>query len=379
LLPRTFYGRLGGNRYRNRENYKESAVVGVNAFDFANLPSHSPSVDLWLSIVPAKDRSVQTPPTEELLGQRRRFLGDVVDGLRDSPKRLPSKYFYDQRGSQLFDQICGLDEYYLTRTEAEIMQQYGGEMAVCIGPGVRLVEYGSGSSTKTRILLDHLEDPVAYVPVDISREHLLATSAQLRSDYPHLEVLPVHADFTRDFALPAPSRKPTHTAVYFPGSTIGNFIPERAHGILGRIAPMCGSGGGLLIGIDLQKDASILEAAYNDAAGVTADFNLNLLQRINDELVADFDLEQFSHRAIYNGEQGRIEMHLVSEADQQVRIDGHRIDFRAGETICTEYSHKYTIEGFAALAAEVGLTLRRDWTDSEQRFAVLHLVVEAGK
>jgi dimethylhistidine N-methyltransferase len=319
---------------------------------------------------------VSIDSTEAYLGQQQQFVQDCLDGLSADPKRLPSKYFYDGRGSQLFDQICELDEYYVTRTELAIMQSHGAAMAQCIGPGVRLIEYGSGSSVKTRILLDHLEDPVAYVPVDISRDHLLATADRLTNDYPQLEVLPVHADFTRDFALPTPQHKPTHSAVYFPGSTIGNFTPERAHGILARIAPMCGSGGGLLIGIDLQKDVHLLESAYNDAAGVTAAFNLNLLQRINRELDATFNVEQFSHRAVYNLEFQRIEMHLVSQVDQQMELAGHRFQFAAGESICTEYSHKYTIEGFAEQAERVGLVLHHHWTDELKRFAVLHLVVE---
>ena len=323
-----------------------------------------------------KAQLVSIDSTEQFLGQHRQFLADVVAGLGESPKRLPSKYFYDQRGSELFDDICQLEEYYVTRTELVIMEAHGPAMAQCIGGGVRLIEYGSGSSVKTRILLDHLEDPAAYVPVDISRDHLLQTARQLQRDYPQLEVLPVHADFTCDFALPQPARKPTHSAIYFPGSTIGNFTPERARGILARIALLCGTGGGLLIGIDLQKDPRILEAAYNDSAGITAEFNLNLLRRINRELKADFAVEQFSHRAVYNHEFGRMEMHLVSEAEQQVALDGRRFQFASGETICTEYSHKYTVEGFSRQAAEVGLSLHHHWTDAKNHFAVLHFVVE---
>ena len=209
------------------------------------------------------------------------FLDDVVEGLSQSPKCLPCKYFYDERGSQLFDRICELDEYYLTRTELAIMRQFASEMAEQIGPGVMLVEYGSGSSIKTRLLLDHLPDPVAYVPVDISREHLQAVADQLSRAYPHIEMLPVCADFTEHFDLPVPKRRPTHVAVYFPGSTIGNLQPEDACQLLDRIARLCGVGGGLLIGVDLQKEISVIEDAYNDEAGVTAEFNLNLLKHIN--------------------------------------------------------------------------------------------------
>ena len=192
------------------------------------------------------------------------------------PRTLPCKYFYDERGSQLFDEICKLDEYYLTRSEISIMKRHAPEMADQIGPGVMLVEYGSGSSIKTRLLLEQLQDPVAYVPVDISRDHLLRTANGLSLDFPHLEVLPVCADFTTEFHLPNSKRIPTHSAVYFPGSTIGNFLPRTALAMLAGIVPLCGTGGGLLIGIDLQKDVDVIESAYNDAKGVTAEFNLNI-------------------------------------------------------------------------------------------------------
>jgi dimethylhistidine N-methyltransferase len=305
------------------------------------------------------------------------FLGDVLSGLRRRTKILPCKYFYDERGSQLFDEICRLDEYYPTRTELAIMERYGRLMAAQIGTGVRLVEFGSGSSLKTRILLDHLEDPVAYVPVDISCEHLRRTAARLSRAYPHIEVLPVCADFTSAFDLPSSRRKPTHTAVYFPGSTIGNFPPSEARALLGRIAPLCGAGGGLLLGIDLQKDIDVLEAAYDDRQGVTAEFNLNLLRRLNRELDADFEIDQFDHLAFYREEFHRIEMHLRSLRDQTVTIAGESVDLEKGETICTEYSHKYTIDRFASLATSVGLTLNAFWTDERRYFAVLHFVVSS--
>jgi dimethylhistidine N-methyltransferase len=306
---------------------------------------------------------------------RRDFLSDVLAGLRDSPKRLPCKYFYDKRGSELFDQICQLDEYYLTRCELAIMDHFAAEMGQQIGPGVMLVEYGSGSSVKTRYLLDALPSPVAYVPVDISCDHLHQAARELARDYPKIEILPVCADFTQRFALPISARSWTHAAVYFPGSTIGNFVPQQAARLLEHIARLCGRGGGLVIGIDLKKDVSTIDAAYNDARGVTAQFNLNLLRRINRELEADFDLEQFSHRAAYNAQLGRVEIYLVSRRDQTVRVDGEPIDFAAGETISTEYSHKYSIDEFAGLAAAVGLTLRRSWTDPRRYFAVLHFAV----
>jgi len=303
------------------------------------------------------------------------FLDDVVEGLSQSPKCLPCKYFYDERGSQLFDRICELDEYYLTRTELAIMRQFASEMAEQIGPGVMLVEYGSGSSIKTRLLLDHLPDPVAYVPVDISQDHLEQTAAVLADDYPNIEVLPVCADFTKEFDLPLSVREPSHAAVYFPGSTIGNFTPDEALELLSHIAPLCGTGGGLLIGVDLQKDLETIEAAYDDAEGVTADFNLNLLRRINEELGGDFRLDQFRHRAVYNRRLGRVELGLVSQGRQHAEVAGESFLFEDGEEIRTEYSHKYTVDGFAELAAEAGLTLRRHWTDEDLRFAVLHFAV----
>ena len=303
------------------------------------------------------------------------FQQDVSEGLRGDVKSLPCKYLYDERGSQLFDRICELDEYYLMRTELEIMDRYGSEMAKQIGTGVMLVEYGSGSSIKTRILLDHLIDPAAYVPVDISREHLQKSATALSAVYPDLCVIPVCADFTRPFELPNAPRTPTHSAVYFPGSTIGNFQPEAAQEILSQVADLCGTGGGLLIGIDLQKDASTLEAAYDDADGVTAEFNLNLLHRINREADGDFQIEQFEHVAFYEEHGGRIEIYLESRIDQTVTVAGELFEFAAGERIHTEHSHKYTIDGFASLAADVGLTLRRSWCDDQSRFAVLHLTV----
>ena len=255
------------------------------------------------------------------------------------------------------------------------MDAYAPQMATQIGPGVMLVEYGSGSSVKTRNLLDHLSDVAAYVPVDISRKHLQHTCRNLDKRYPELEVLPVCADFTTNFDLPFPRHEPTHCAVYFPGSTIGNFEPHEAEILLSRIAPLCGTGGGLLIGIDLQKDRKTLEAAYNDSRGITAEFNLNLLRRINREISGDFRLEQFRHVATYNAEKGRIEIFLESLRDQVVTIAGEAFRIDENELICTEHSHKYTIDGFARMAGAVGLTLRKQWTDDKQRFAVLHFAI----
>lgn len=302
---------------------------------------------------------------------RDEFLLDVLAGLAAPRKRLPCKYFYDARGSALFDAICELDEYYPTRAELEILREHAGAIADAIGPGRLLVEYGSGSSVKTRLLLDRLAAPAGYAPVDVSREHLFAAARRIAADYPRITVRPICADFTRPFALPAGIAG--QRVIYFPGSTIGNFTPDEAGALLRRIAatPRCA---GAVIGIDLQKDVRTLEAAYDDARGVTAAFNLNLLARINRELGGDFALEHFAHRARYDAVHQRIEMHLVSAAEQVVRVGGRSFGLRAGEAIVTEYSHKYTVDGFADMAHGAGLRLARAWTDAGRRFAVVHLL-----
>ncbi len=310
------------------------------------------------------------PPTAE-------FLDDVLAGMSRRAKWLPCKYFYDERGCDLFDRICELDEYYPTRTELAIMRQHVGEMAREIGPACMLIEYGSGASVKTRLLLDHLPDATAYVPVDIARDYLEPAAEQLQAEYPQLEVLPVWADFAGAFEVPACADPVRRRVAYFPGSTIGNFATAEAEALLAGIVDVCGPGGGLLIGIDLKKDAGVIEAAYNDRQGVTAEFNCNLLRRINRELDADFRLERFRHHAFYNEPVGRVEMHLVSQADQQVTIADQTFSLETGETICTEYSHKYELGEFARLAETVGLSLRRHWTDRQQLFAVLFLTVAA--
>lgn len=305
---------------------------------------------------------------------RQEFREAVFAGLSDSPRQLPCKYFYDHRGSALFDQICGSEAYYLTRSELAITQRYAEEICRQIGEAATLVEYGSGSSEKTRILLDHLKSPTAYVPVDISRRHLLQTADRLRREYPDLAVLPVVADFSDDFAIPRRLADSGPVTVYFPGSTIGNFERSRAASLLRSIATLSGPDGGLLIGIDLVKDPAILELAYNDPEGITAAFNLNLLRRIRDELRAEIDVAQFEHVAIYNPEQKRVEMYVRSRCEQQIVLGDATFDFAAGEMIRTECSHKYTIDGFADLAAEAGLSLKQRWTDEREWFAVLHLV-----
>ena len=311
----------------------------------------------------------------DLQPARKDMLADVLQGLKAPEKRLSPMYFYDERGSRLFDQICDLPEYYPTRTELAIMECHLGEMSGLIGPQAMLVELGSGSSQKIRVLLEHLDDLAAYVPVEISREYLMSSAQALHGHFPDLEILPVCADFTRDFALPDPVQPPLRTIAYFPGSTIGNFNPADALGVLKRMARIAGKDGGVLIGVDLVKDVRILERAYNDAAGVTAKFNLNILERFNRELGADFDVEAFSHKAVWNASRQRIEMHLVSEADQCVRLCDCVIRFRKGETIHTESSHKYTLPGFEALAAQAGLKVEEVWTDSDSLFSVQYLVV----
>jgi dimethylhistidine N-methyltransferase len=301
---------------------------------------------------------------------REGFLQDVINGLRQPQKQLPCKYFYDQAGSALFERITDLDEYYLTRTERAIMDRHVSEMAARIGPRCLLIEYGSGSSTKTRLLLDHLADPVAYVPIDISVATLRRSAAKLAAEYPALEVLPLDADFTRPLVLPVPRRSPSRRVVYFPGSTIGNFAPAEAVLLLQHTAELCGPGGGLLLGADLRKDRHVLEAAYDDTQGVTAEFNYNLLVRINRELGADFVLPQFAHRASYNADEGRIEMHLVSHVDQQVHVGGEVFAFAAGESIHTENSYKYSLEQLHDLGDAAGFDAVRDWLDERQYFSV---------
>jgi dimethylhistidine N-methyltransferase len=302
------------------------------------------------------------------------FLAEVLNGLRKPQKELPSKYFYDERGSKLFERICGLEEYYIPRVEASIMQANIEEIVELIGPRVQLIEYGSGDCIKVRLLLDHLRDVVAYLPIDISLDQLLRVSNHLATDYPNLEILPVCADYTGDFDLPVPERRCKHKVVYFPGSTIGNFDPVPAKHFLEHVAGVCGVGGGLLIGVDLTKDSTLLHHAYNDRDGITAAFNLNLLHRINAELGGDFQLDWFEHYAFYNPREGRVEMHLVSLRDQDVRVNNHVISFARGESIWTESSYKFSTDEFEQLAATAGFKVLRVWTDDRKWFSVQYLV-----
>lgn len=301
------------------------------------------------------------------------FARDVAHGLARTPKRLPSKYFYDAEGSRLFEAICEQPEYYLTRVELALMRTHVADIAAQLGPGVRLVEYGSGAGIKTRLLLGHLHSPAGYVPVEISAPALQASVAAIAAELPQLPVRPVCADFTRPHRLPDLPVISTRTVIYFPGSTLGNFEPDAAVALLCQMRAEMGAAGAALLGIDLDKDRATLEAAYNDAAGVTAAFTLNLLTRINRELDGDFDLAQFAHRAQYNAMAGRIETAIVSRCAQDVCVAGTRYHFAAGEAMAVEISSKYRLDRFERLAARAGLAVRRCWTDPAHAFAVLLL------
>jgi len=303
------------------------------------------------------------------------LLADIIAGLSSDPRALPCKYFYDERGAALFQKICELPEYYITRTEIDILDRYRAEIASQLGPNIELIGLGTGAGTKTRILVEALLTPAAYIPVDISEKQLRKSSALFRKIFPNLEILPVCADYLQAVTLPSPRHKAARNVVYFPGSTIGNFEPKEALEFLCRIANVSGRGGGLLIGVDLQKDQNVIEAAYNDKAGVTAEFNLNLLAHINRETGANFDLSRWRHRAIYNAEAGRIEMYLISATDQTVRIQDQQFHFRAGEKILTEHSYKHTPEGLIALAGQAGFDFVKFWTDDARLFGVFYFVI----
>lgn len=302
------------------------------------------------------------------------MLDEVLDGLQQPQKSLPSKLFYDERGSRLFDAICKLDEYYPTRTEISILNENIREISNLIGRNNLLVELGSGSSTKIRLLLDHNPDLAAYIPIDISEEFLYKSADVLKDDYPGIHVIPYCADYTQPIHIPNPEVDYRHKVVFYPGSTIGNFKKNEAHDFLGRISRICGENGGLLIGVDLKKDINVLEAAYNDSKGVTAEFNLNILHRLNNELNADFNIDEFEHKAIYNDLAGRIEMHLISKKNQKVTIQDSPIEFRKNETIHTENSYKYTIEEFADLASDF-FRVNKIWTDPQNYFSIQFLTV----
>jgi len=306
--------------------------------------------------------SIQTAIRAPAIETANEFAADVIAGLSAKPKRLPPKYFYDLAGSSLFDRITGLPEYYPTRSELALLEEHAPAMASLLPPGAALIEFGAGSSRKARILLSVAASVEAYVPIDISGDFLRQDAARLHRDFPHLTIHPVVADFT---ILTEPPAEVAHRprAGFFPGSTIGNFEPHEAAAFLRRAGKILGPGAVLIVGVDLAKAPDILYRAYNDAEGVTAKFNLNLLARINRELGADFNLAAFEHHAFYNVDNSRIEMHLASTKRQKVRIGDVTIDFRAGETIHTENSYKYSIDSFQALAHGSGWSSLKAWTD----------------
>jgi L-histidine Nalpha-methyltransferase len=296
------------------------------------------------------------------------FAVATIEGLRDSPKRLACKYFYDREGSALFEQICDLPEYYQTRTEIALLAERSDEIADLMGTGIELIEFGAGALVKVSLLLGALKGSCIYVPIDISGDYLRSVVAKFETVYPNVQVRPVIGDFTKPLVLPGKSEGQRRVG-FFPGSTIGNLDPFEALQFLKSAATTL-RGGGLLIGVDLIKDPAILHAAYNDAAGVTAAFNKNLLARANRELGADFDLDRFAHYALYNPIEQRIEMYLVSLSRQRVNVAGTTIAFAAGEAIHTENSYKYTIEGFTKLAGRAGFIPRAAWSDANNLFSL---------
>lgn len=301
----------------------------------------------------------------------------MLEGLRHEQKWLPCRLLYDERGSELFERITSLDEYYPTRTERAIMATAAPEIGRAVGASCVLIEYGSGSSAKTRTLLDYLIDPIAYVPIDVSCVQLEAAAAGIRDRYPGLTVAPLCADYTGPLRLPEAAARGRRVA-YFPGSTIGNFTMDEAVPFLSGTARTVGPGGFLIIGVDLPKERALLEAAYDDRQGVTAAFNLNVLRHLNRALGAGFDAGAFTHRSFYNHVRGRIEMHLVSSREQTVAVAGERFRFAAGETILTEVSYKFTLDGFALLAAASGFDVVAVWTDPRELFSVQLLRARPG-
>jgi len=298
---------------------------------------------------------------------------EALAGLTAEKKTLPPKLFYDQRGAELFEEICELPEYYLTRSELEILRCRSGEIANLAGPECAVIEYGSGAGIKARLLLDALENPVAYVPVDISQSQLMHVAEDISAEYPALSVIPVCADYTQRFDLPKLPHEERKRLAFFPGSTIGNFHPREAVEFLKHIRNLVGNDGAMVLGVDRAKDKTLLDAAYNDAAGLTAEFNLNMLKRLNRDIRAEFDLESFEHVAFYNAEEGRVEMHLRSRRPQTICVGGEPIHFEEGETIWTESSYKYSRAALDRLIDESGFRLGKLWTDSSERFWVAYL------
>jgi L-histidine Nalpha-methyltransferase len=311
---------------------------------------------------------------EKFEPERDDLINEVLRGFEKPQKELPCKLFYDKRGSALFDEICELEEYYPTRTELAIMNENIDEICSFLGKNCLLVELGSGSSIKIRLLLENLKDPSGYVPIDISEEHLMESVKTLAKDYPKLRIMPVYADYTQPFDLPRFDFPFSRIVFFYPGSTIGNFSPDPAAGFLRRIAKRGGHGSALLIGVDLVKEIQTLEGAYNDSKGVTAEFNLNMLTRLNREIGTDFDLSRWTHKAFFNVPESRIEMHLESGINQRVKVNGTSFRFRKDETILTEYSYKYTLEGFRKLVSD-SYSVESVWTDRDNKFSVQYLKV----
>ncbi|MDT8438118.1 MAG: L-histidine N(alpha)-methyltransferase [Wenzhouxiangellaceae bacterium] len=309
--------------------------------------------------------------------QKRRFADDVIAGLSAPQPDIPCKYLYDERGSKLFEAICETDDYYVTRADIALHEAHVDEIEAAIGPDAHIIEFGSGAGIKIRIILGSADHVRAYTAIEISRQALAQAAAELRRDFPELEIHSLAADYTHDidtelFRLDPPARR---RVIYFPGSTISNFTHEDAHAFLGRMARMAGTGGGVLIGVDRVKSRERLIRAYDDSEGVTAEFNRNLLRRLKTELGAEIDEDAFAHRARYVEALERIEMHLEAVRDTAITVDGQRFEFAAGDTIHTENSHKYSVESFKALLPGTGLELNTTWTDPEELFSMHYLEV----
>ncbi|MCI0733996.1 MAG: L-histidine N(alpha)-methyltransferase [Methylococcaceae bacterium] len=300
---------------------------------------------------------------------RQEFLTDVIDGLSKKPKSLPSKYFYDETGSQLFERICALDEYYLTRVELRLLASIRHELAVAIGPNAAIIEPGAGAGIKIQTLLETLESPSFYAPLDLSEDFLLRSARAVRQRFPLLPIVPLIGDFTQAMHWPKPDDI-NRRVVFFPGSTLGNFESDDAMSFLKKMRELIGSEGALILGVDMVKAIAMLEAAYDDREGVTETFNKNLLVRINNELGGNFDTDRFSHKAFFNEEASRIEMHLESRVDHEVKIDGHRFKLGKHERIHTENSHKFTLESIHGLARRAGLVCRKHWLDEQKLFSI---------
>lgn len=315
-------------------------------------------------------KTANLAPPEHMFEQEQ---AEILDGLKADQKRIEPKYFYDQRGSELFDQICSLPEYYPTRTESMIMEENFAEIAKCVGPRVAVIEFGAGSNAKARKLLQRLDEPLAYVPVEISGDYISEQAQDLRERFPGVSIKPVVADFTKPFDLPDHPIEPKRNLIFFPGSTIGNFTRPEARALLELMRAEAQPGGALLIGVDLIKNTSIVRAAYNDSRGVTAEFNRNVLRHLNRGLGANFRPELFRHQAVYDTEFDRIEMRLISVESQSVDIAGESIHFESGEHIVTEYSHKYSLDGFAKLASGADWIHEAFWTDRDRLFSVHYL------